>query len=116
MPNQQYLLPFVPDDLRQREALIARWLELVRDILPRIAEQNRWPILQDHCFMRVCLDTALEAPWHTVVRRPAVRHLSDEQLGAAVAVAEALVLAPETLQVINRRSIQWRTAALTGNG
>jgi hypothetical protein len=96
--------------------LIARWLELVRDILPGISKQRSWPISQDHCFMRVCLDTALGAPWHIVVRSPAIRHLSDEQLGAAVAVAEALVLAPETLEAINRQSIRWRKAAFARNG
>lgn len=62
--------------------------------------------------MRVCLDTAIGAPWHLHIKRPAVRHLTDAQFAAAVAVAEALVAAPETLVMLNRQSIQLRRAAL----
>jgi hypothetical protein len=116
VPNHQSVLPFTDGTPNRRAMLIARWLKLVRDILPGMAEKHHWPISQDHCFMRVCLDTALGAPWHTVIKRPAIRNLSDEQLDAAVAVAEALVLAPQTLEAINRQSIDWRKSALAWNG
>lgn len=58
--------------------------------------------------MRVCLDAAIGAPWHLHVKRPAIRHLSAMQLAAAIAVAEDLVLAPGTLDALNRQSILWR--------
>jgi hypothetical protein len=106
--NQQAMLPFATVASRRRTELVARWNELVRKVLPGLAAQYRWPISQDHCFMRVCLDTALGAPWHTVIRRPAIRHLSDDQLAVAIAVAEALQPAPETLDALNRQSIRWR--------
>jgi hypothetical protein len=116
VPNQQSVLPFTDGAPSHRAMLIARWLELVRNILPGMSKQHSWPISQDHCFMRVCLDTALGAPWHTVIRRPAIRHLSDEQLGAAIMVAQALVLAPQALEAINRQSILWRKDMLSRNG
>ncbi len=76
-----------------------------------MAETCSWPISLDHCFMRVCLDTALGAPWHLIVRRPAIRHLTSEQLAAAITVAEGVVRAPETLEALNRQSIGWRKHA-----
>ncbi len=108
--HNQMLLPLTDDDADTRAALVARWMTIVRDVLPTMAKRCDWPISQDHCFMRVCLDTALGAPWHTLVKRPAIRHLSDAQLSAAIAVAEAIVHAPETLDDLNLQSIRWRKA------
>ncbi len=58
--------------------------------------------------MRVCLDEALDAPWFERVQRPAVRHLTDSQLLAAIAVAEAILAAPELLPELNARSLRRR--------
>ena len=91
-----------------RVALIERWLLLTNETLPRMAEQQRWPVNQNHCFMRICLDTSVSAPWHTVVQRPALRHMSDDQLRDAVAVAEKIVETPALLFELNARSISWR--------
>jgi hypothetical protein len=106
--NQQAMLPFAPIGCCRRTALVAQWDQLVRQVLPKVAVQHRWPITQDHCFMRVCLDTALGAPWHTIVKRPAIRHLSDDELAVAIAVAEGLMHEPETLNGLNQQSIRWR--------
>lgn len=95
-------------DESQRAMLVERWMKLTQDVLPAMAARCRWPISQHHCFMRVCLDTSVDAPWHTIVKRPAIRHLSLEQLVAAIAVAEALVSAPEKLAALNAQSIRWR--------
>ena len=94
----------------ERAALVGRWLLLVRETLPGMATRHAWPVSLDHCFMRICLDTALGRPWHTVVRRPAIRHLSDGQLATAIAVAEAIMIRPETLVPLNCQSIAWRNA------
>ena len=91
-----------------REALAARWLELTRHVLPGMAAERRWPIRFDHCFMRVCLDNALGAAWHTRVRRPAIRHLSDDQLRDAIGWAERIVADHALLPALNRRSLEWR--------
>jgi hypothetical protein len=106
---EQPSLPLLDDVETQREMLLARWHELTRVILPGMAASRCWPIRYDHCFMRVCLDTALGAPWHTVIRRPAIRHLTVTQLSAAIAIAEGVVSNPDSLDALNRQSIRWRT-------
>ena len=91
-----------------RGALLGRWLDLTRTVLPAMAPAQKWPIRHDHCFMRICLDLAIGQRWDTVVRRPAIRHLSAEQLQAAVAVAERLVADPACLVALNRQSLALR--------
>ena len=73
-----------------------------------MAAEHGWPIRLDHCFMRVCLDAALAVRWDTVVRRPAIRHLSDAQLGRAVAQAEAIAARPDLLPRLNQDSLRLR--------
>ena len=94
-----------------RRALLDRWATLTGQVLPGMAAEQRWPIRLDHCFMRVCLDAAVGAPWPTAVARPAVRHLTDAQLAAAVAIAEDLVAHPERLPGLDAQSLAWRRAA-----
>ena len=94
-----------------RAALLQRWLELTRQVLPAMAPAQGWPIREDHCFMRVCLDAVAGAPWREVIRPPAVRHMSEAQLAAAVRVAEAIADRPETLAALNLRSLRQRRVA-----
>jgi hypothetical protein len=99
-----------PDAGHDRAALLARWLELTRDVLPGMAAAQRWPIHLDHCFMRVCLDAAFGAPWTATVRAPAVRHMTDAQLAAAVGIAESVARHPGVLPALDRASIEGRRA------
>lgn len=91
-----------------RAALLARWFVLMREVLPGMAAWQEWPISRDHCFMRVCLDAAVGVRWDGVVRRPAVRHLTDAQLAAAVAVAEGVVAEPGRLPGLDAASLRMR--------
>ncbi len=93
-----------------RTALLDRWFELTRPILPAIAPPDQWQILYDHCLMRVCLDEAVGAPWPKVIRRPATRHMIDDQLAAAVDVAVALATRPELIVKLNAKSLRRRAA------
>ncbi len=104
VPSSQ--VPGVP-----RAALVERWLLLTRTILPAMAAGENWSIRFDHCFMRVCLDDAMGRPWTEVVGRPAIAKMSDAQLAAAVRSAEAIVEHPDTLPVLNDRSLERRRAA-----
>jgi hypothetical protein len=97
-----------PKELESRLALNATWLKLVKQTLPNVAAAHQWPIFLDHCFMRVCLDTALGAPWHTLVKQPAIKHLSDDQLEEAICVAQTLVSSPSLLHSLNQTSIRAR--------
>ncbi len=94
-----------------RPAMVARWTELTREVLPAMAQARHWPISLDHCFMRVCLDAALGSPWTVTVDRPAVRMMSQAQLGAAIAVAESIVADPSLLPALNAASLRGRRAA-----
>lgn len=93
---------------QEREVLVARWMHLTRRVLPGMAPVHRWPVNRDHCFMRICLDEAAGAPWHAVIRRPAVAHATIDQLRRAVAVAESVVADPASLPRLNASSIEGR--------
>ncbi len=100
----------VPGAGPERDALVARWLELTRRTLPEMAAAQRWPIRLDHCFMRVCLDEAMGGPWTAVLRRPAIHSMTEGQLLAAISVAEAIVARPALLAGLNARSLERRRA------
>ena len=88
--------------------MVSRWLTLMRVTLPAMAVPNGWPIRLDHCFMRVCLDAAIGRRWDEAVRRPAIRHLTDEQLAQALGTAEAILCDPSLLPILNDRSLAMR--------
>ena len=100
-------MPFA-DLGHDRALLVSRWLELTRQILPEMAARERWPIRLDHCFMRVCLDTAMGQRWDEVVQRPAIRHLTEAELARAVAVAASLVRDPGNLPGLKTESLRLR--------
>ena len=95
----------------ERDALVARWMALTREVLPGMAAAQHWPIHLDHCFMRVCLDAVLGAPWTRAVARPAIHNMDDRQLAEAVRVAEGIAAAPDTLVALNQQSLAGRRRA-----
>lgn len=95
-------------DHEERTALEARWLHLTRTVLPAMAGDQGWPIQEDHCFMRVCLDGALGRPWRDVVRPPAYRNLSFAALSRAVALAQDVAAHPALLPGLNASSLRLR--------
>lgn len=107
-PRASALLDDEAGPSAMRGDAVARWLHLTRVALPGLAATHRWPIRHDHCFMRVCLDLAIGAPWHQQVCRPAIRHLDDTQLGRAIALAERIAAEPASLAALNRESLALR--------
>ena len=92
-----------------REALEARWLDLTRRVLPRLAAERGWPVRADHCFMRIFLDNACGGRWtETIPKRPAYAHAPVAVLAAAVALAEASVAGQENMHDLNRKSLDLR--------
>lgn len=103
--------PNAPAPENSAAALLPRWFDLTRRVLPGMAAAEGWPIRLDHCFMRVCLDAAFGRPWHEAVRRPAVRHMTEAELARAVAVAERIAAAPSLLPALNAESLRLRGKA-----
>ena len=98
-------------DAPDAAALLARWFDLTRRVLPGMAEAEEWPIRFDHCFMRVCLDAAFGRPWHEAVRRPAVRHMTEAELARAVSIAERIAASPSLLPELDAESLRLRGKA-----
>ncbi len=93
-----------------RAELEARWLQLIRHTLPSLASARAWPVRHDHCFARILLDSVCGGRWYDhVPARPAYRHLSDDRLREAVALAEAVAAGTADLHDLNRASLAWRS-------
>jgi hypothetical protein len=95
-----------------RDELYARYRELVDDELPRRAREGRWVVTADHCFGRILLDHAVGGRWYDVLdrrRSPASAQLDDDQLAAAVALAERVLAEGDPLlRELDARSLAWR--------
>ena len=95
-----------------RDELYARYRELVDDELPRRAREGRWVVTADHCFGRILLDHAVGGRWYDVLdrrRSPASAQLDDDQLAAAVALAErVLAEGYPLLRELDAQSLAWR--------
>jgi len=95
-----------------REALLARYRQLVLDELPRRARAGRWVVTADHCFGRIVLDHAVGGRWYDVLdrrRSPAFAQLDDDRLAAAVALAERIAAEGDPLlRALDAQSLTWR--------
>ncbi len=96
-------------DLWARAQLEADWLTMTRQTLPALAKTRHWPVSLDHCFMRILLDAVHGARWDTVVlRRPAYKHVEQDRLAAAIALAQRVVTNDADLWALNAQSLAWR--------
>lgn len=98
--------------MADREALRARYRELVDHELPAAAARGRWTLRRDHCFGRVLLDDAVGACWYDVLDRrggAAHRQLDDHQLAHAVAQGERMLAEGDpVVRELDERSLRWR--------
>ncbi|MEM6729772.1 MAG: hypothetical protein AAF618_14805 [Pseudomonadota bacterium] len=93
-----------------RDALIDRYLALTRVTLPAMARERgrQWPVRFDHCFQRILLDHVAGGVWYDEIRRPAFRHMTEDQAERAVALAEAIAQGRADLNALNAQSLAWR--------
>lgn len=94
-----------------REALLARYRELVSVDLPARARRDGWVLRLDHCFGRVLLDHAVGGRWYDALdrRSAAYRQLDDAQLAGAVAMGERLLAEGDPLlRQLDGQSLVWR--------
>ncbi len=93
------------------DALRTRWLDLTRRTLPALAKSRDWPVSADHCFQRILLDNACGGCWYDhITARPAYIHADPATLTRAVALGDAAEAGTVDLAVLNRRSLDWRSA------
>ncbi|KAI7450614.1 hypothetical protein KC336_g280, partial [Hortaea werneckii] len=97
------------------EQLREKWNELYKQRLPALAKardpvQPTWPVFLDHCFARIVLDNAIgkDKPWTEVVKSPAVKNMSEDQLRTAIDLAERLASGKADLVALDERSLEVR--------
>lgn len=97
------------------EDLREQWNHLYRNRLPSLAKakdaaQPKWPVQLDHCFARIILDNAVgkDRPWNQVLKSPAYKHMSREQLDSAIALGEKLSNGEADLVALDERSLALR--------
>ena len=104
--------------MADRARLLSRYRELVLDELPRWARAGQWVVTADHCFGRIVLDHAVQGRWYDVLdrrRSPAFAQLDDDQLGAAVALAERIAAEGDPLlRELDAQSLAWRGKRVAG--
>jgi O-6-methylguanine DNA methyltransferase len=107
-------MPSQKDDT-DLETLRARWKHLYASHLPALAlardqAQPKWPVHLDHCFARIILDNAigLDRPWNQVIKSPAVRTMTVEQLKCALDLGERVASGEADLVRLNERSLGLR--------
>ena len=97
------------------EPLRTRWKHLYASHLPALAlardpAQPHWPVHLDHCFARIILDNAIgvDRPWNQVIKSPAVRTMTGEQLRSALDLGERVASGEADLDALNEVSLGLR--------
>ncbi|PNS15586.1 F-box protein pof12 [Sphaceloma murrayae] len=97
------------------QALQAEWNHLYRSHLPSLARakdtaQSKWPVVLDHCFARIVLDNVVggDRPWNQVIKAPAYKNMTAEQLEAAIKLGNGIAEGTEDLIALDERSLMLR--------
>lgn len=89
-----------------------QYLELTNQVLPKLARSRDFPVRYNHCFQRIILDNLFGCCWYEVLERkrvPAYQQLSEAQLEAAIALANNIIVEPNSyLHELNQNSLNWR--------
>ena len=83
---------------------------LANEDFPRVARRDGYPIVFNHCFLRVVYDNLFGAKWQEVLngKKPAIHQLDETQLRRAVELGRQVMADRETCEILNRRSLRWR--------
>lgn len=92
-----------------------QWTSIYGYKLPTLSKcrdpiQPQWPVVLDHCFARIILDNAvgIDRPWAEVVKAPAIKNMSAEQLRAAINLGWEIITGVKDLVELNERSLTLR--------
>tara|TARA_R100001163_G_scaffold65830_2_gene65401 strand:+ start:5133 stop:6074 length:942 start_codon:yes stop_codon:yes gene_type:complete len=111
------LLNFQRDKTPQQKNQLQIW---VNKKLPKIAREKRFPIFNNHCFLRVIYDTLFEGKWQTQVKthqpnynqsKSLIHQLTISQLYASVQIARFIGESRENCVTLNNNSLIFRRAA-----
>ena len=93
-----------------KEELKDRLRQLANVEFPAAAKAGKYPIIFNHCFLRVVYDHILQDKWQRVLTngKPAIHQLTREQLIAAISVGERLVEDVEATRRLNLESLGYR--------
>lgn len=92
------------------------WKTMFQKALPEAAtskspSQPKWPVHVDHCFARIILDKVVgggKAPWMTVIKSPAYKNMSEEQLEDAIKLGEDILSGHADLVELDEESLMVR--------
>jgi O-6-methylguanine DNA methyltransferase len=98
------------------EALREEWKTLYSQTLPKLAKardpaQPKWPVTLDHCFARIILDNVIgegARQWDSVIKKPAVKNMSETQLRAAISLGEQIMEGEMDLVELDQISLMAR--------
>jgi hypothetical protein len=94
----------------EREALKDELRELANDTFPAVARREGYPIVFNHCFLRVVYDHLFQQQWQKVLgtKKPAIHQLDETQLRRAIALGREMIADRRACEIMNRRSLEWR--------
>jgi len=100
-------------DSSQREALKEELRIQANKTFPAVARREGFPIVMNHCFLRVVYDNLFQQKWQRVLshERPAIHQLDETQLRRAVALGNEIIADRQACEMMNERSLQWRGRA-----
>lgn len=80
---------------------------------PVAARAAGYPIVMNHCFLRVVYDNLFQQKWQTALdpKKAAIHQLDEMQLRRAIALGEQIIADRETCEILNDRSLVWRGKA-----
>jgi O-6-methylguanine DNA methyltransferase len=98
------------------EALREEWKTLYSQTLPKLAKnrdpaQSKWPVTLDHCFARIILDNVIgegARQWDSVIKKPAVKNMSETQLRDAISLGEQIMKGEMDLVELDQISLMAR--------
>ena len=90
-----------------------RLRQLANQEFPAAAKAGRYPIVLNHCFLRVVYDHIFEDKWQRKLTngKPAIHQLSERQLDRAITVGEAMTKDKALTEQLNRASLEYRGKA-----
>lgn len=80
------------------------------ETFPAVARREGFPIVMNHCFLRVVYDNLFQQKWQQVLgsERPAIHQLNETQLRRAIALGNEIIADRDTCEIMNERSLAWR--------